>query len=85
MTSAPLASWVELEGCFNFRDLGGYRTEDGRRLRARQVFRSDGLQHLTARDLAHLREEIGLRGVIDLRSRDEVESDGRRRHRRALE
>ena len=24
-----LASWVELEGCYNFRDLGGYRTGDG--------------------------------------------------------
>ncbi|MGH0035093.1 MAG: tyrosine-protein phosphatase [Myxococcota bacterium] len=71
-----LASWVELEGCFNFRDLGGYRTRDGRRLRTGRVFRSDGLQSLTGSDLDHLCGTLGLGEVIDLRSRDEVDEDG---------
>ncbi len=72
-----LASWVELEGCYNFRDLGGYRTGDGRRFRTGRVFRSDGLQHLTERDLEQLTGEIGLGTVIDLRSDQEVEDVGR--------
>ena len=71
-----LASWVELEGCFNFRDLGGYRTAEGRRLRTGRVFRSDGLQALTERDLDYLCNEIGLGAVIDLRSDEEVAEDG---------
>ncbi len=71
-----LASWVNLEGCFNFRDLGGYRTADGRTFRTGQVFRSDGLQALTETDLDHLCGEVGLGLVIDLRSSDEVAEDG---------
>ncbi len=72
-----LASWVELEGCFNFRDLGGYLAADGRRFRTGLVFRSDGLQMLTPLDLKKLREEIGLVSVIDLRSNLEVREAGR--------
>ncbi len=71
-----LAAWVELEGCFNFRDLGSYATTDGRRMRGGRVFRSDGLQHLTATDLEKLRDELRLRTVIDLRSPVEVEENG---------
>jgi len=72
-----LAGWVELEGCFNFRDLGSYTNTAGRRMRGGQVFRADGLQHLSDRDLDRLCDEIGLGGVIDLRSGDEVSADGR--------
>ncbi len=71
-----LASWVELDGCYNFRDLGGYRTSEGRRFRTGLVFRSDGLQHLSEPDLLKLRDEIGLGAVIDLRSSLEVEEAG---------
>ncbi len=75
--SKALASWIELEGCFNFRDLGNYTNTTGKQMRCGQVFRADGLQRLTETDLDHLCGEIGLRGVIDLRSSDEVEADGR--------
>lgn len=71
-----LAAWIELEGCFNFRDLGSYGTTDGRRMRAGRVFRSDGLQHLTPADLRKLRDELRLATVIDLRSPVEVEENG---------
>ncbi len=67
---------IPLEGCLNFRDLGGYPTGDGRAVRWRQVFRSDALHLVTDADLAHLRDEIGLREVIDLRSSAEVRSEG---------
>jgi len=71
-----LAAWVDLEGCYNFRDLGHYHTATGRRMRAGQVFRSDGLQHLTGNDLRRLRDDIRLGTVIDLRSPVEVEETG---------
>lgn len=68
---------IDLEGCLNFRDLGGYPTADGRVVRWRQVFRSDALHHLTRRDVARLRGALGLGTVIDLRSTAELRSEGR--------
>jgi len=75
--SEALASWIELEGCFNFRDLGSYTNASGKQMRSGQVFRADGLQRLTNADLDRLSGEVGLRAVIDLRSSDEVAADGR--------
>lgn len=69
---------IDLEGCLNFRDLGGYPTEDGRRVRWRHVFRSDALHMLTAADVACLRDELRLSDVVDLRSSAERRSDPRR-------
>lgn len=37
------ARFVELDGCFNFRDLGGYVTADGRQVRRRMIYRADAL------------------------------------------
>ncbi|MEZ4217130.1 MAG: tyrosine-protein phosphatase [Myxococcota bacterium] len=70
---------IPLEGCFNFRDLGGYPTRDGRRVRWRRLFRSDGLQLLTDADVAHLRDDLRLASIVDLRSTAELEQDGRGR------
>jgi protein-tyrosine phosphatase len=64
---------VPLEGTLNFRDLGGYRTGDGRRVRWGRVFRSDGLGSLTAADHAVL-ERLGVRTVCDLRADTEHEA-----------
>jgi hypothetical protein len=67
---------IPLEGCLNFRDLGGYPTVDGRVVRWRQVFRSDALHLLTPADVGQLRDELRIRDVIDLRSSAEVRSEG---------
>jgi len=67
---------IELEGCHNFRDLGGYPARDGKRVRWRMLFRSDGLHHLTAADVARLQGEIGLGHIVDLRSSGELRIDG---------
>ena len=68
---------IDLEGCLNFRDLGGYPTADGRRLAWRRIYRSDGLHRLTAPDVARLRDDLGLTDLIDLRSTAELKLDGR--------
>ncbi len=65
-----------LEGCCNFRDLGGYATPTGARLRARQLFRADSLTTATESDRCVL-AGLGLATVLDLRSEAEVELAGR--------
>jgi protein-tyrosine phosphatase len=57
---------VPFEGVTNFRDLGGYRTRSGARVRWGLVFRADALHGLSARDLG-LYDRLGLRAVYDLR------------------
>ena len=68
---------IDLEGCLNFRDLGGYPTAGGRRLAWRRIYRSDGLHRLTAADVVRLRDDLALTDLIDLRSTAELSLDGR--------
>ena len=62
---------VCMEGTVNFRDLGGYETAAGRRVRWGRVFRSDGLSRLSDRDLEQFRQ-MGIRRVYDLRTHSEM-------------
>jgi len=63
---------VVFEGCFNFRDLGGYATTDGRWTRPRRLYRADGPHALTEAD-ERLLGSLGLATIIDLRTGVEVE------------
>ena len=63
---------VPLEGSVNFRDLGGYETVDGRRVKWGLVFRSDNLGRLTDRDVTFL-QRMGIRLVCDFRTPAEAE------------
>jgi protein-tyrosine phosphatase len=74
---APPSRHLELEGASNFRDLGGYVGAGGRTVRWRMVFRSDGLDRLSAGDRRVLLDELGLVAVIDLRSSGEGRKLGR--------
>lgn len=65
---------VPLEGVPNFRDLGGYETEDGRYVKWGQLYRSGALYDLTPADLATV-DAIGIKLVCDLRSDSEVEEE----------
>jgi protein-tyrosine phosphatase len=67
---------IEFEGTFNFRDIGGYRTESGGAVRWRRVFRSGALDEMTAGDQTRARDEFGVSTVIDLRHPDEMEMYG---------
>jgi protein-tyrosine phosphatase len=62
---------VPLKGSVNFRDLGGYETSDGRRVKWGQVFRSDNLGRLTDRDVSFV-QRMGIRTVCDFRTPAEV-------------
>ena len=75
MIETALRRKVSFQGCFNFRDLGGYRSVDGRTVRWRRLFRSDALHHMTAEDVRFARNELRLATVIDLRSLGEVQRD----------
>jgi protein-tyrosine phosphatase len=55
-----------LQGASNFRDVGGYRNADGRRVRRGQVFRSDHLAGLTDEDLLRL-QSLGIAHSLDFR------------------
>jgi protein-tyrosine phosphatase len=57
---------LPLEGAANFRDLGGYRTSDGRYVRWGMVYRSNDLSNLTAKDYEYL-DSLGIRLVCDVR------------------
>ena len=61
---------LPLQGGRNFRDLGGYRTADGRQLRLGLLYRSGSMHDLTAADYAYL-AKLNIRTVCDLRSSDE--------------
>jgi protein-tyrosine phosphatase len=61
---------LNLQGASNFRDLGGYRTVDGRSVRWRQLFRSNHLGHLTETDVAIVRG-LKLRSAFDFRGIEE--------------
>ncbi len=63
--------WLPVEGAYNVRDLGGYRTEDGRMTRWRTFLRADDLYKLTDAD-QNLLTDYGVRTVIDLRGSDEL-------------
>src|SRR5262245_54031935 len=60
---------LALDGCFNFRDLGGYATSDGRVTRWRRLFRADGPHALTEADAAVV-AELDLTTILDLRTGD---------------
>jgi protein-tyrosine phosphatase len=58
---------IPFDGPGNLRDLGGYRTADGRTVRWGVLYRSDHLGKLSARDLRLLRQ-LELVTLIDFRS-----------------
>jgi protein-tyrosine phosphatase len=58
---------IQLSGAANFRDIGGYRTADGQRIKRGVIFRSGELSGLTTSDQQQL-EPLRIRYEIDLRT-----------------
>jgi protein-tyrosine phosphatase len=67
---------IPLADTYNLRDLGGYPTADGHRVRWRRLFRGAGLQRLAGADVEMVRN-LGLVTAIDLRTAGELEARGR--------
>ncbi len=65
---------LPLEGGVNFRDLGGYRTADGRVTKWEVLYRAGSPAGLTGNDMAELTRR-GIRTVCDLRSAEERTSE----------
>ena len=77
--------WIALEGRVkNVRDIGGWRTHDGRRVKQGMAFRGQGLNddsvdgemagrnRLTVEDVHYLRDTLKIRTDLDLRTPSEV-------------
>ena len=61
---------LELEEGINFRELGGYLTEDGRKIKWHKLLRCGSMAQLTKNDVDYL-DQYGVRYIIDLRSPEE--------------
>ncbi|WP_376700428.1 tyrosine-protein phosphatase [Listeria booriae] len=62
---------IPLEGCFNFRDLGGYVNTAGKTVRWGKLYRSSLLTNITEKDKDTL-EKLGVSWICDLRSTSEI-------------
>ncbi len=60
----------------NFRDLGGYRTINGKTIPWRRIYRSGEFSRVNPDEYRRLTEEIKLTAIVDLRSNFEVERQG---------
>lgn len=65
---------LPLEGGRNFRDLGGYETEDGQSVRWGKVYRSGVMTGLTANDYRYL-SGLGISVICDFRATSEREEE----------
>lgn len=63
---------LPMEGGYNFRDLGGFKTKEGKYTKWGKLFRSDDLNHLTENDLNYL-ASIPMNTIVDFRSGQEIE------------
>jgi protein-tyrosine phosphatase len=76
--STDLQRQIELEGQPNFRDLGGYKTTDGRTVKWGQIYRSGELPRLTDQDVKKL-DSLELNTVINFLTPKELETHGQDR------
>jgi hypothetical protein len=67
---------IDFEGSFNFRDLGGWLTHDGRTVRWKRLFRADSVHRMTEADVDRAYNELGVKTLIDLRSEPEITGGG---------
>ena len=63
---------LKIPGMYNFRDMGGYPTKDGRHVQWGLLYRGDQLYNLQDEGVEYV-ESLGLKSVIDFRSKGEIE------------
>jgi len=62
---------VKMEGAYNFRDTGGYKTADGKEVTLGKVFRSDAIDKLSDKDLKTFKDKK-IVTVVDFRGIEEA-------------
>lgn len=66
---------VPLDGEPNFRDIGGYKTTDGKTVKWQQVYRSGELPRLTNDDVEKV-DELGIKTVVNFLTEKETKARG---------
>ncbi|WP_394272379.1 tyrosine-protein phosphatase [Butyricicoccus sp.] len=61
---------IPMDGPQNFRDLGGFLTQDGKAVAWNRLFRADSLSALSEKDILTFRR-LNIRTIVDLRGRSE--------------
>lgn len=70
LSAADKPRYIDFKGTCNFRDLGGYLTQSGKRVNWCTVYRSDHLAGLTRSDLKRF-EQLNIQLIIDTRTPSE--------------
>lgn len=56
----------------NFRDVSGYRNEDGKMMKKNMIFRGAALDQISLEDAKYMEEKLGIRYVLDYRDEKEA-------------
>ncbi len=67
---------LDVGGVTNCRDLGGWKTSDGKTLKQGLLFRTGQLSHITSEGKALLLDHFGIKTEIDLRNEAQVKDNG---------
>ena len=65
---------LPMDGAHNTRELGGYKTIDGKSVKWGMLFRSDKLSDISGTDQKYL-QNLGIKKIIDFRSEEEKTED----------
>ena len=68
VTSDALPRWINAEGTYNVRDIGGYRTMDGKRVKQGVLIRGTQIDYLTPKGVRDMREVFNIRFDLDMRN-----------------
>ena len=61
---------LPMDGSYNTRELGGYKTEDGRSIKWGVLYRSDKLSDISETDKKYI-QNLGIKRIVDFRSTTE--------------
>ena len=65
---------LPMDGSHNTRELGGYKTTDGKTIKWGKLFRSDKLSDISSADQEYL-QNLGIKKIVDFRSKAEKTED----------
>lgn len=65
---------INMDAVKNLRDLGGYKTYDGREVLWGKLYRSSSLHEASQEDLTYIGNRLGITEIIDFRDRFEIDS-----------